>query len=107
MEKRYVPIEEMLKNIEEDVIDLIQVGYEQAACNEEGMVDHGDAIRIYLEDKFGDTEHGFQMSILPECYRLYGTLLEIRSRKRWEEEFPSDVTRFPSEYNGERYLESC
>lgn len=105
--KNYIPIEEMLKGIKNDVVDLIQVGYEQASCNEEGLVDHEDAIRIYLEDKFGGMEHGFRMSILPECYRLYGTLLRLRSQKQWEEEFPNDTTRFPKEYNEERYWESC
>lgn len=71
------------------IAQLVNTGYEQASCNEERMVDFGDAIRIVTED-LRDNDPRF-WNIAPESLRLLGTFLTIYARTRWEREFPGNV----------------
>jgi hypothetical protein len=81
---RIFTIEEIEKEVQMLITYLIQLGYEQADCNDEGWVDQGDAIRILLEDYTG------YINVAKESMDLMGTLLRIRSRKAWELEFPGN-----------------
>lgn len=85
---RIITIEEIQQRVEWLLPELIQVGYEQAECNEERMVDHDDAIRILMDDLgLG----GDLMDVCKESMTLLGTLLKIRSGNAWEREFPGNI----------------
>lgn len=84
-------IDEMLLFIDARgvIFDLIQIGYEQADCNEERFVDHGDAIRIFFDGN-DDTNSGITKNLNDASRQLLGTLIRIKTAERWTREFPEN-----------------
>lgn len=93
-----IPIGIMLAHLDADVPALIQVGYEQASCNEESAVDFDDAVRIFIEREYVDNKYffGTNRPIAQESLHLYSTMLKVSARARWQREFPYE--RAPMEY---------
>lgn len=90
-EKLTMSIDDMLKFIDDHgvIFDLIQIGYMQADCNEERLVDHDDAIRIFFEDE-GLYPHVIDR-LNDDSKRLLGTLIRIKTASRWADEFPNHI----------------
>jgi len=88
MKTRILSIEEIQQRAGWLVPELIQVGYEQAECNEERAVDLDDAVRILTEDLgLG----GDLMDVVPESISLLGTILKVKANKNWNSEFPNSI----------------
>lgn len=87
-----MPIETMLEEIELQQYDLrlIEIGYEQASCNDERSVDHDDAIRI-LFDTDNNVINKIVQSINSQSLLLFTTLVRIKTAARWAREFPNDI----------------
>lgn len=83
IDKKVIMIDEMIKISESCFSELAEVGYMQASCNDEKLVDFGDAIRIYAEEKFG--------ILCNESYLLLSWFIHFKNEKRWEEEFENNV----------------
>lgn len=90
-EQLSMPIENMLKEIEDQLyaLRLIEIGYEQANCNEERYVDHDDAIRILFDTGFPYIDR-ITKSISNDSLLLFTTLVRIKTAARWAHEFPND-----------------
>lgn len=63
----------------DSMAELIEVGYEQMDCNEEGLNDFGDAIRILVERKYP--------TLSQESMALLYTFMEIYCAAGWRNEF--------------------
>lgn len=87
-EKLSMSIEDMLKAIDLGMfsLELIQLGYMQADCNEERMVDHDDAIRIFFEETIPHILDNMNQ----DSKMLFGTLVRIKTAPRWANEFPNN-----------------
>lgn len=82
-----IPISDMLEMVEGDQWDLLQWGYEASRCNEEGLVDYGSCIQFFLEDKF--YRHPRHTVYSKASIDLYGTLLELLCKDKWDSNFPN------------------
>lgn len=81
--KQVIPLRALLELAEEHAHFVIDLGFEQARSNDEGFVDLDDAIRLAVEVLFPS-------GIDEASLGLLGTLLSLKARRMWANEFPNN-----------------
>ena len=65
-------------DVSEYVQEVISIGYEQQQCNDEGLVDAGDAVRIFSERRA-------DLSFTPDEWAMLHSLAEQAFYKEFKE----------------------